>query len=484
MNGNKIDLSEIARIAMEERGLLTDFPSAVLKEVSSMQSSAKPGINTHDMREQPWISIDNDDSKDLDQITFAEETVAGEYRIYIAIADVDALVKKDSAIDRYAAHNTTSVYTPTRVFSMLPLRLSTDLTSLNEHEDRCAIITEVRVGSDGSFDLANVYAGWVRNHAKLTYNGVSAWLEEKTPLPNALTNVQEVFQQLELQDRIAQKIKAYRIKQGALTFASLEVRAVVVDGIPVGLQEKAMNRGDELIENFMIAANVAVTHFLMRNHMPAIRRIVKVPKRWDRIVELASTLGTKLPEQPNAIALRDFLMEQERSRPEHFGELSLAMIKLIGRGEYVLSVPGGPKIGHFDLALRDYAHTTAPNRRFPDLITQRMVKCCLEKTKPAYRNDELAHLAQRCTEKEDDATKVERRVHKSAAAMILAPKLGQQFSAMITGINEDGTWIRLKTLPVEGKLVAGYQGMDVGDKLSVRLVHVDIFNGHIDFARF
>jgi exoribonuclease-2 len=468
---------------MEERGLLTDFPSAVVSEIADMKGAAKPGINTHDMRELPWISIDNDDSKDLDQITFAEETASGEYRIYIAVADVDALVKRDSAIDRYAAHNTTSVYTPTRIFSMLPLRLSTDFTSLNEHEDRCAIIIEVKVGKDGAFDLANVYAGWVRNHAKLTYNGVTAWIEKKTPLPNPPTNAQEVFQQIELQDAIAQKIKTYRIKQGALTFASLEVRAVVANGIPVNLEEKVISRADELIENFMIAANVAVTQFLMRNHMPAIRRIVRVPKRWDRIVELANTLGTKLPEQPDAVALRDFLTLQQHSRPEHFGELSLAMIKLIGRGEYVLSVPGGPKIGHFDLALRDYSHTTAPNRRFPDLVTQRMIKSCLEKTKPAYRNDELALLAQRCTEREDDAAKVERRVHKSAAAMILEPKLGQQFEALITGINENGTWIRLKALPVEGKLVAGYQKLDVGDGVSVKLVHVDVLNGHIDFSR-
>jgi exoribonuclease II len=323
----------------------------------------------------------------------------------------------------------------------------------------------------------------VRNHAKLTYNGVTAWLEKKTPLPNPKTNRDEVFQQLALQDEIAQLIKEYRFQQGALTFASLEVRAVVVNGIPVGLKEKVMSRGDELIENFMIAGNVAMTHFLMRNHVSTLRRVVREPKRWDRIVQLVKGMGTELPSHPDAIALRDFLVEQRRSRPEHFGELSLTMIKLIGRGEYVLSMPGGPKPGHFDLALHDYAHTTAPNRRFPDLIMQRMAKSCLQNTQAPYRNDELAGLASRCTEREDDATKVERRVHKSAAAMVLAPKIGQQFSAMITGINEDGTWLRLKSIPVEGKLVQGYHGMDVGDHVNVRLVNVDIINGHIDFAR-
>ncbi len=306
------------------------------------------------------------------------------------------------------------------------------------------------------------------------------WLEQKTPLLHKI--LPGLLEQLQLQDDIAKRIQQYRNQQGALGFYSLEVQPIIVNGVAVGLKEKPFNRADALIENFMIAANVAVTHYLVQHQQPTLRRIVRTPKRWDRIVMLAKDLGETLPNQPSAIALRDFLLKRQRANPDHFPELSLAIIKLIGRGEYVVGVPGEKVEGHFDLALRDYAHTTAPNRRFPDLVMQRLLKSCLYGAILPYRFAELTAIAVRCTQKEDDATKVERHLHKSAAAMVLANQIGHLFKAMVTGASKEGTWVRLLTLPVEGKLVHGSQGKDVGDYLTVRLVHVDIPNGHIDFS--
>ncbi len=481
----KVSLDEIAQQAMLERGFFIEFPEQVIDELSRMSEPplSQENFSFHDMRDCLWVSIDNDDSRDLDQLTFAKKEAAGKDTIYVAVADVDALVKRGSAIDSYAAHNTTSVYTPTKVFPMLPLKLSTDLTSLNEQVDRYAIVIEMEIDSDGRYALCDIYAALVRNHAKLAYNGVAAWLEQKIPLSHPAVKVPGFLEQLELQDLLAQQIKKHRQSQGSLTFASREVQAVIVDEMAVELKEKVPNRADELIENFMIIANVSVTEYLAKHNLPTLRRIVRVPKRWDRIVALAKALGEKLPSQPDVKTLRDFLSKQQQVNPQGFPDLSLAVIKLIGRGEYVLGLPGEAAPGHFDLALRDYAHTTAPNRRFPDLVMQRLLKSCLNKMPVVYDDKELSSIATQCTQKEDDAVKVERRVHKSAAAMVLSTKIGHEFSAVVTGINEDGTWVRLRTLPVEGKLVRGFQNLDVGDRLSVALVHVDILHGHIDFSR-
>lgn len=460
-------LADIAHLAMIERGFIPEFPPPVLKELSSIQSPA-PQDSARDMRSLLWISIDNDDSRDLDQLTFAEKN-----KIYIAVADVDALVKSRSAINGYAAHNTTSVYTPAIIFPMLPPKLSTDLTSLNENTDRKAMVIEVDIGDDGSFNLSDIYPAYVRNHAKLAYNAVSSWLEEKAPFP-PLKGLKE---QLQLQDKIAQAIKNYRSKEGALYFETIDLEAVIVSGKVVGLEQRAYNRAHELIENFMIAANVAATRYLMKNHRPSIRRIVKTPKRWDRIVSLAKVHGDHLPSKPDAKALREFLLKQQRQDPDHFPDLSLAVIKLLGRGEYVVGLPGKESEGHFDLALRDYTHATAPNRRYPDLIMQRLLKG------QSYRDMELRSLAAWCTQKEADATKVERRVRKSAAAMALSSKIGAKFQAMVTGAGPKGTWVRLFDPPIEGKLTHGFKGLDVGDYVTVQLTHVDIVSGHIDFTR-
>lgn len=467
-------LTNIAEHVMVEKGFIPDFPNSVMEELVKIQAPASPSPSMRDMRNLLWVSIDNDDSLDLDQLTYAEQSG----KVYVAIADVDALVKPGSAIDQYAGHNTTSVYTPTKVFPMLPHKLSNDLTSLNENADRCAIVTEVNIENNGTFSLGGIYPALVRNHAKLTYNGVGAFLEVNAPLPNLS---QAVLEQLKLQDRIAQLIKDFRKEQGSLSFVTTEYEPVIENGIVVALREIVFNRAHEIIENFMIASNASMAHYMTEKKLPTIRRIVRTPKRWDRIILLAKQFGTNLPSYPDAKALESFLLKQLQRDPESFPDLSLALIKLIGRGEYVLGAPGQPSIGHFDLALHEYAHTTAPNRRYPDLIMQRILKGNLYHEKPPYTLNELDSIANRCTEKETDATKVERRMRKSVAALLLQKYIGKEYPAIVTGTGEKGTWVRLKTPPVEGKLIQGTKGLDVGDRVKVKLVHVDIARGFIDF---
>ncbi len=460
---------------MTEWGFLPGFSQEILDELSTFRqcASPRPAAIVQDMRAQAWISIDNDDSRDLDQLTFAQAD-----RLFVAIADVDALVKKGSPIDQHAHHNTTSVYTPTRIFPMLPLKLSNDLTSLNQGADRGALVVEMRVGEGGEFELARVFPAWVQNRGKLTYNEVGAYLESKIDSPHLLP----FKAQLDLQDDMAVRIQKARDRQGALHFAERELQPVFEKGVIVDLKERKMNRAHRLIENGMIAANVSVTHYLGQMKRPSLRRIVRTPKRWDRIVELARGLGRKLPEMPDARALRAFLIEEQQRAPDTFADLSLAMIKLIGRGEYVLGLPGQKDLIHFDLAEIEYAHTTAPNRRYPDLVMQRLLKGSLYGDPPLYSNEELASIAAHCTLKENDAAKVERRLFKCAAAMVMQKEIGHTFKAMVTGASDKGTWVRLSKPPIEGKLVRGFKGLDVGDYVEVKLIHVDIPRGYIDFS--
>jgi VacB/RNase II family 3'-5' exoribonuclease len=474
-----ISLTGIANRAMREKGLLPDFPPEVLAELKKIQAPALPLPKTRDLRSWFWISIDNDDSKDLDQLTYAEIDPVGGYKSYVAVADVDALVKKGHAIDSYAAHNTTSVYTPSKIFPMLPPELSTDLTSLNEHADRCAIIVEMRVKESGEFELGDIYAGWVNNHAKLAYNRTASWLEGKAPFEGD----PHVWEQLQIQDQIATKIREFRNRLGALHLQTIETEPVIENGVPVRLEIKIQNRAHLLIENFMIAANVGVTRFLKNHNLSTVQRVVRTPEKWDRIVAVAAQYGFSLPRDPNAQALRAFLVGQQQKDPERFPDLSLTIIKLVGNGEYVLTRPGTHSLGHFDLALIDYAHTTAPNRRFPDLIMQRILKSQLFGYEVPYTNQELSHLATHCTEQEDDATKIERHLRKSAAAIILQPQIGRTFSGLITGSSEKGVWVRIVNPPIEGKIIEGAQGLDVGDRVTVQLVRVDIPQGYIDFRR-
>jgi len=457
---------------MIERGMLPDFSPAAMTELASIQTAAAgTRATTRDMTTLLWASIDNDDSRDLDQLTVAEPLHDGSVKILVAIADVDALVEKDSALDDHARHNTTSVYTSGGIFPMLPEKLSTDLTSLGAGQDRLAIVVEFVVAQD------------VRNKAKLAYDSVATWLAGTTRAPEAVTAVPGLVAQLRLQDETAQRLKARRHHHGALSLETIEPRAVFDGDVLTDLRVDQKNRAKELIEDFMIAANQATALFLRTHGVPSFRRILRSPERWQRIVELAARWSEFLPSEPDARALELFLIKRRRADPLRFPDLSLTVVKLIGRGEYVLdqSKDGSPE--HFGLAVKGYTHSTAPNRRFPDLITQRLIKAVLSDSPPSYRIDELQYLAGHCTEKENDAERVERQLRKSAAAMLLESRIGEPFDAIVTGASDQGTWVRLLAPPVEGKLVAGERGLDVGDTVEVKLVSTNVERGYIDFSR-
>jgi VacB/RNase II family 3'-5' exoribonuclease len=477
-------LQHIANRAMLERGLLPEFSSEALAELERILGRAQePGRGTRDLRHLPWCSIDNDDSRDLDQLTAAEVLAGEAVRVFVAIADVDGFVKKGSAIDSHARQNTTSVYTEAKTFPMLPEKLSTDLTSLNFGIERHALVVEMVVDQEGSFRQTDVYPALVQNLAKLAYRSVAAWLEGIGPMPEAIRAVPGLAENLRLQDRAAQEMKQYRHKFGALTLETIEAR-MVFDGDELkAMEAEGGNRARDIIENFMIAANGVTARFLTAKNLPSLRRVVRAPQRWDRIREIAVQHGSRLPEEPNARSLERFLWQARADDPLRFPDLSLSVIKLMGPGQYEVQAPGGGSPGHFGLAVRDYAHSTAPNRRFPDVITQRLLKAAFEGTTVPYELAELEQLAQHCTEKEDAARKVERQVKKSAAAMLLQPRIGEEFDAIVTGSAAKGTWVRLLRPPIEGKLATGSEGIDVGDRVRVRLVRTEVERGYIDFKR-
>jgi exoribonuclease-2 len=478
-------LHSIAVRAMVAAGLEPDFSAAARQQLDRL-TAAEPrdAQGVSDLRDRLWCSIDNDDSRDLDQLSVAE-TRDGRVRILVAVADVDALVKRDTPIDQHARLNTTSVYTPGGIFSMLPERLSTDLTSLNADGDRLALVIDMEVGDDGSLGASEVKRAWVRNHAKLAYRGVAAWLDGQAPPPPALAAVPGMDEQLRIQDRVAQTLAKRRHEQGALSLSTREARPVYRNDELTDLDADEANRAKQLIEDFMVAANGVVARFLEARSFPSLRRVLRSPERWERIVGLARDLGEKLPPEPDARALEAFLQRRRQSDPEHFADLSLSVVKCLGRGEYAVSHAGahGEVPGHFGLAVRDYTHSTAPNRRFADLITQRLVKAALAQQPSPYRPDELDALAAHITQVEDKATKVERQVKKSAAASILAPRIGEHFDAIVTGASSKGTWVRISHPIAEGKVVRGAEGLDVADHVQVVLVSTDVERGFIDFAR-
>jgi exoribonuclease-2 len=478
------DLRAVARQAMVERGLQPDFSSAAVAELRAIeQRGAARSTSVKDMRGRLWASIDNDDSRDLDQLSVAEPLADGGVKIFVAIADVDALVTRGSAIDAHAKANTTSVYTAAQVFPMLPEPLSTDLTSLGENAERLAIVVEYVVRPDGSLGDSDVYEATVRNQAKLAYNGVAAWLDGTGPAPAHLAAIKGIDEQMRIQDRVAQQLRKRRFENGALTLETLESRAVFDDGRLSDLVPEGRNRAKDLIEDFMIAANGVTARFLDAKKLPSLRRVLKSPERWEKIVALAASFGEDLERDPSNQALEAFLMKRRAAAPAAFADLSLAVVKLLGRGEYALELPGQPIPGHFGLALRDYTHSTAPNRRFPDLIAQRLLKAALHGAKPPYATQELETLAAHCTAQEDAATKVERRVRKSAAALLLSSRVGQRFDAFVTGASPKGTYVRIAHPAAEGKLVRGFHGLEVGDRVHVELVHTDFEHGFVDFAR-
>src|SRR5450830_1843399 len=473
---NRSILKGIAHRAMIERGLIPDFPVQVLAQLNGIQGPAttRAEESVRDLRNLLWCSIDNDDSLDLDQLTVAEANPNGSANVLIAIADVDAVVKKRSAIDDHARQNTTSVYTVAETFPMLPEKLSTDLTSLNYKSDRLAIVIEMVLSVDGSLQSSDIYRAMVCNRAKLAYNSVADWLEGNGSMPQVIGTVSGLDENLRFQDRLAQKLKALRHLHGALTLETIEARPVF-DGDEIkDLEADKKNRAKDIIEDFMIAANGVTARYLASKKFPSLRRAVRIPKRWDRIVELAAERGSTLPKEPDAKALDQFLVAAKAADPLRFPDLSLSVIKLLGAGEYVVELPGGNVAGHFGLAVKDYAHSTAPNRRYPDLITQRLLKAALAGHPLPYENDELETLARHCTEAEDAAKKVERQVTKSAAAILLETRIGEQFDAIVTGASDKGTWVRLLQPPVEGKLESGLDALNVGHRLRVQLVRTDV----------
>jgi VacB/RNase II family 3'-5' exoribonuclease len=481
---NRAQLRAIAVDAMRARGLDPDFPPDAIAQTGALhEAPSRAEEPVRDLRALLWCSIDNDDSRDLDQLSVAETLPGGDVKVLVAIADVDAAVPAASPVDRHAARNTTSVYTPAVIFPMLPEKLSTDLTSLVADEDRLAVVIEIVVAADGAVKASDLYGASVRNRAKLAYNGVGAWLEGRGPLPEAAAAVAGMDAQVALQDKVAQALGALRHEHGALDFETIELRPTFDGDQVTGLEHDAPNRARSLIENLMIAANGATARFLASRGFPSIRRVVKAPERWERIVALARQTGDELPAAPDSKALEAFLTKRRAADPDRFPDLSLSVIKMLGPGEYCVEAPGGEAPGHFGLAVKDYTHSTAPNRRFPDLLTQRLVKAALAGHPPPYSLVELGRLATHCTHQEDAANKVERQVRKSAAALVVSSRIGQRFDAIVTGASAKGTFVRTTEPPIEGMLVRGQQGLDVGDRVSVTLVRADVEKGFIDFAR-
>ncbi len=479
MSDTGFDLGASAHQEMIDHGFHPDFPAEVLAQVKTLKPQS--AVDARDLRALLWSSIDNDSSRDLDQAEVAER-VNGGIRILVAIADVDSDVALGSPIDQHAESETTSVYTGIRTFPMLPEKLSTDLTSLNEGVDRLAVVIELVVARDGTVASHSIYRAWVRNQAQLTYNAVGAWLEGTAPAPPKVASSAALQEQLKLQDEAAQSLLAERRRQGALDFDRVESQAVISDGKVQGITVSKKNRATDLIENFMVAANGVMAKTLTDAGACSIRRVVKTPERWPRIVELAEQHGEKLPAEPDSGALNALLERLKAADPVHYADASLAIIKLMGPGEYVLSRPGEDQ-GHFALATMDYTHSTAPNRRFADTVTQRLIKAVLGKTAAPYSPEQLDSIAKNCTLKEDAARKVERVMNKRIAAVALAPKIGQTFAGVVTGVTPKGTFVRVMNPPAEGILARGQEGVDVGDQLKVKLVNTDPRKGFIDFVK-
>ena len=478
------DLVRIATHVMAERGLEPEFSRRVEQQLAAITGAGRDdGPDVHDLTHLLWCSIDNDDSLDLDQLTVCEPLPTGAVRLWVAIADVDALVKKDTPIDAHALLNTTSVYTSARIFPMLPERLSTDLTSLNPAQDRLALVTEMVFNVDASLAGSTVYRARVRNRAKLAYDAVSAWIDGQADLPDAAAAVSGMEAQLRTQDALAQQLRARRHAMGSLDLETFQPRALFEGERVVDIRQQVQNRARQLIEEVMIATNGCTARYLAAQGGASLRRVVRSPERWLRIVGVAKDYGETLPDEPDSKALEAFLAKQRRIDPLRFPDLSLVIVKLMGRGEYVVETPGGLPVGHFGLAVRDYTHSTAPNRRFPDLITLRLLKAALAGQPQPYTNAELGELAQHCTRQEDAAQKVERQLRKSEAALLLEPRVGERFDALVTGAGPEGTWVRILTPPAEGKLVGGHAGLRVGDALRVKLVSTHVEHGFIDFVR-
>ena len=483
MAHSEFDLFAAARQEMIDEGFQPDFPPEVARQLDALKARAASGTDAgvRDLRPLLWSSIDNDTSRDLDQAEAAERVSAG-IRVLIAIADVDSDVPAGSPIDKHAAAQTTSVYTGIRTFSMLPEQLSTDLTSLNQDADRLAVVVDMVVAPDGSITSGGIYRALVRNRAQLTYNGVGPWLEGSSAAPPKVAASADLAAQLKLQDEAARILFEERLRLGALNIDRVEAEAIIADGRVQGIDTRKKNRASELIENFMVAANGVMARTLTNAGVSSIRRVVRTPERWQRIVELAARYGDKLPPEPDSGALNLFLQKRKTADAVHYADVSLAVIKLMGPGEYVLSRPGDKDQAHFALASHDYTHSTAPNRRFADTVTQRLIKSVLSSQPPPYSDQQLDSIAQNCTLKEDAARKVERVMNKRIAAVALQHRIGETFAAVVTGVTPKGVFVRVLSPPAEGLLIRG-EGVDVGDQLQVKLISTDPRRGYLDFER-
>ena len=467
-------------------GFIPAFPPSVVREVGTLATKVFPDTldDPRDLRSLLWSSIDNHDSQDLDQIEVCEEGADGEIRVRVAIADVDLYVPKGSATDRHACQNGTSVYTGVETFPMLPDRLSAGLTSLLPGRDRMAVVIEYTVLRDGSTKPGEIYRAIVANRAKLVYEEVGDWLEGIGPIPRTIRETPGLAEQVLLQDRAAVRMKRSRTERGALALETIEAEPVMADGRVGGLVVQQQNRARCLIEEFMVAANGSVTAFLNSAGLPMIHRVVRTPKNWEGIVREAAERGETLPAAPDAEALTRFLIRQKAADPDRFPDLSLTIVKLMGAGEYVAFRPGETPVGHFALAVTDYTHGTAPNRRYVDLIIQRLVKSVINDARyPPYTPEELDDLALHLTDREKASQKVERFVRKAAAAVLLRDRIGESFAAFVTGASEKGTYVRLIDPPAEGRVMQGEQGLRVGQRVRVRLTAVDPYKGYIDFER-
>lgn len=479
-----IDLQAMARQVMLAQGFEPNFPPTTQQQLADIKAhppQLAPSDKVRDLRSLLWSSIDNDTSKDLDQIEVAERLANGDVKVMIGIADVDSFVAKASPIDQHAARETTSVYAGVVIFPMLPTELSTGASSLLPDVDRPAVVTEFVVNAGGSLSTSDVYRAIVRNKAQLTYNAVGAWLEGTAPAPPKVAASSDLQAQLKLQDQVAQALRKLRYANGALNIDTAEVIPLLLNQKVTGVATVEKNRATDLIEDFMIAANGVVARLLEK--VSSLRRIVKTPEHWDGIVRLAAAQGEKLSAMPDSKALNDFLLKRKAADPDHFADLSLAVIKLIGPGEYVLERPGDPEQGHFGLAVQDYTHSTAPNRRFADVVTQRLIKSLLDGKPGPYSDDELTAIATNCTQKGDAARKVEREMSKRLAAVAMSSRVGETFDAIVTGVTPKGTFVRVLQPHIEGLLAQGAQGLHVGDRLRAKLTRTDVQRGFIDFVR-
>lgn len=483
------DLFKIAHQTMVDAGFVPDTPPAVLAELQSLASTppaAPANASTRDLRALLWSSIDDRKSRDLDQVEYAERLPNDDIRVLVGIADVDALVAKGSAIDAHAAENGTSVYTGVRTYPMLPEQLSTDLTSLVGGADRASIVTEMLVGKDGTVKSTDVYPALLHNFAKLSYEAVGAWLDDKGPVPPEVAAVPKMDTQIRLQFEAAQQLRALRREHGALELETIQASPVMnQSGQVTELSVVERNSARDLIENFMVAANVAMAQFLNAKGALSLRRVVRTPEHWPRMVEIARDLGDQLPAQPDSKALADFLARRKTADPQHFPDLSLSIVKLMGPGEYIVQTPGASteQSIHFGLAVHDYTHSTAPNRRYADLVSQRLVKAVLQKNAGPYTEPDLAKLAEHCTEREDAARKVERKMRKVGAAVLMQKRIGEVFDAIVTGVSPKGIFARIIRPPVDGRVMRGQQGLRIGEKIKVKLLSADPERGFIDFER-